>query len=49
MSASILDPVHKYLPTVPGEVRLAAYDNIRELLSNVALFSFEIQSAFLTA
>jgi len=37
MSASILDPVHKHLPTVTEEVHLAAYDNVRELLSNVAL------------
>jgi len=35
--ASILDPAHKHLPAVPEEVRLAAYDNVRELLSNVAL------------
>ena len=37
MVASILDPAHKHLPTVSEEVRQAAYNNVRELLSNVAL------------
>jgi len=41
MVASILDPAHKHLPTVPEEVRPAAYNNVRELLSTAALYDDE--------